>query len=117
MTVSTSIFGRETTLDAQGTTTEGIRLARTLDLKKVKQVIVELTPAECRAGYSGGPANVTFTFVDGSSVKIINGFGVGYGGTGPWGIHDILTEDLGLPEEEAKRVFKPWNTKILFQVN
>ena len=103
-------------LDAKGTTTEGMRIARTLALGNVSQVLVEITPAEISEKYSGGPADVTFKLVDGTSVKVVYGFGVGYSGTGPTGVYDILVKDLGLPEDEAKKVFVPWNTKLLFHV-
>lgn len=37
-------------------------------------------------------------------IDIRNAFCVGYSGTGPWGLHDIMI-DAGFPEDTANRVF------------
>lgn len=104
-------------LDAHGTTDEGMELVRTIDPTRVRKISVELENNAIALGYSGGPAELTLTLDDGTTITIINGFGVGYKGTGPWGIHDILKEDFHLSEDEASEVFKPYTGFLNFSVS
>ena len=76
-----------------------IFLVKKLNLSLVTAVTITKT-----GGIDGGPANVDFHFADGDVITVINSFGIGYGDTGPWGIHDILT-GLGVPKETADEIF------------
>ncbi len=100
------------TIDGEGTTENGKRIAAKFNPALIETVAVTKTD-----GSTGGPANMTFYFKDGDAVTIINSFGIGYGGTGPWGVHDILI-NLGVPEEEAEMVFSHHSWEPLkFSIN
>ena len=86
-------------LDGRGSTSNGEKLVKKLNLRLVTSVTITKT-----GGIDGGPANVDFHFTDGDVITVINSFGIGYGGTGPWGIHDILI-NMGVPKETAGEIF------------
>ncbi len=93
------MYNNEIILDGKGSTSNGEKLLSKFNLDNiVKVTLVKQGTTE------GGPANVTFHFSDGDTVLIKEAFGIGYGGTGPWGIHQILVR-LGVPQEEAKQLF------------
>lgn len=86
-------------VDGRGSTDNGIKIVKKFDLSSVEKVsLVKQGTTE------GGPADVTFHFADGDEITIRESFGIGYGGTGPWGIHDILVQ-MGVPKEAADRLF------------
>ena len=86
-------------IDGRGSTDNGERI-----LKKINLALVTKVTIQKKGGVDGGPADVSFYFEDGDIITIINSFGVGYGGTGPWGIHNILV-GMGVPKDTADLVF------------
>ena len=86
-------------LDGSGSTANGERILKKINLSLVTKVIIQKT-----GGIDGGPANVSFHFEDGDVFTVINAFGIGYGGTGPWGIHTVLT-NMGVAKEKADEIF------------
>ena len=94
-------------LDGRGSTSNGKKLVKKLNLSLVTKVTITK-----QGGTDGGPANVDFYFLDGDTVTIINSFGIGYGGTGPWGLHDVLI-DMGIPRESADTIFTHRSTEPL----
>ena len=68
----------------------------------LSDVTLVITHQYCSGG--GGPVDVTFIFENHDEITIVNGFSLGYGGTGPWGLHDTLI-DCGFSEEVAQQVF------------
>ena len=93
------MYENEIIIDGRGSTSNGEKLVKKLNLSLVTKVTITK-----QGGIDGGPANVDFYFADGDVITVINSFGIGYGGTGPWGIHDILV-DMGVPKETASEIF------------
>ena len=93
------MYENEIIIDGRGSTSNGERILKKLRLDQVTKVTITK-----QGGIDGGPANVDFHFADGDVISIINSFGIGYGGTGPWGIHDILVK-MGVSLEEADKIF------------
>lgn len=80
-------------------TYEAAELLRNYPLTSVTLVIAK----QYNSG-GGGPVDVTFIFENGDEITIVDGFSLGYGGTGPWGLHDILME-CGFSKTIAQQVF------------
>ena len=93
------MFNNHIVLSAEGSTSNGERLLSKFNLDEIVKVTLEK-----QGNTEGGPANVTFHFSDGDTLLIKEAFGIGYGGTGPWGIHQILVK-LGVPQPEAEKLF------------
>lgn len=93
------MYENEIIIDGRGSTSNGEKIVNKLRLDLVTKVTIQK-----QGGIDGGPANVSFSFVDGDVITITNSFGIGYGGTGPCGIHDILIK-MGVPKEDANAVF------------
>ena len=52
----------------------------------------------------GGDVDVAFHFRNGDIITICGAFSMGYGGTGPHGLHDIMVKS-GISSSEADYVF------------
>jgi len=103
------------TLDAMGITDNAIKLAR----KFKSERIITITVKKDTVKYSGSSANVKFIFDDNDIIEIIQGFGIGYNGTGPTGLYTILTQDFNIDPEKAEAVFVPWagDEEIVFNLS
>ncbi len=93
------MYTNEIIIDGRGSTSNGEKIVNKLKLDDVVKVTL------VKQGHTeGGPADVTFCFSDGDKITIRQAFGIGYGGTGPWGIYQILVK-MGVPEVEAEKLF------------
>ena len=86
------------TIDALGSTSTCEKLLERIDFTGVKEVFIQKL-----SNTEGGPADVTYVFKD-IEIVVHNGFGVGYGGTGPSALVDHLVK-IGFSKENAERVY------------
>lgn len=82
--------------DCKGFTPNAEEKMQQYDPQQITEVI---------AKKNGVPCDVLFIFADGSSITILDGYNIGYGGTGPTALYRILIS-AGFSEEEANSVFK-----------
>lgn len=80
-------------------TDKAMKFLRMFNLKDVREVKLDR-----KASGSGGDVDVIFIFKNEDEITVRYGFSTGYGGTGPWGLHDILIE-CGFSEQTAKSAF------------
>ena len=85
-------------INAQGSTSTAEKLLEHIDFSGIQEVIIQKL-----TWHDGGPADVTYVF-EAFTITVHEGFGVGYGGTGPSGlVHHLLK--IGFSKENAERVF------------
>ena len=99
------------TIDAHGSTDCGLRMLKRLNLSDA----VKVTLIRRDMAYEGGVVDFTINFSDGDEITVMNAFGMGYGGTGPTGAFDVLTQ-LGISEDEANNVFYFHGQQLIFKV-
>lgn len=93
------MYNNEIIINGRGSTSNGEKIVDKFNLSEVVKVtLVKQSNTE------GGPADVTFYFADGDMLTIKESFGIGYNGTGPWGIFQILVK-MGVCESEAEKLF------------
>lgn len=96
-------------LEAQGSTSTCEKLLERVNLTGVTEVVVQ------KLGYTdGGPADVTYVLKD-IDVIVRNGFGVGYGGTGPSALVKHLIS-IGFSKLTAERVYT-WHDQAPLVLN
>lgn len=90
------------TFNAKGNTTNSERFSENLNLSNITAVNAEK---------HGIPCTVALTFSNGLIVEIIDGYNIGYGGTGPTALYRLLIKS-GFSEDDANKVFEKDITSI-----
>lgn len=88
--------------DAKGSTSNAERFVKNLQVTNITSVTVEKI---------GIPCTVMLTFTNGLIVEIHDGYNIGYGGTGPGSLHDLLIS-AGFTIDDANRVYENDITSI-----
>lgn len=100
----------QTVMDGHGSTDAGLKIINNLNLGAVTNAtLIKKSP------YDGGPADLCLTFKNEDTITIINSFGIGYGGTGPNGVVEVLVK-LGIPREKAEIVFTCHDPMLSFNI-
>lgn len=88
--------------DAKGSTANAERFVENLQVTNIVSVTAEKI---------GIPCTVKLTFTNGLIVEIHDGYNIGYGGTGPGYLHDLLIS-AGFTIDDANRVYENGITSI-----
>ncbi len=88
--------------DAKGCTSNAVRFVENLQLTEIVSVTAEKI---------GIPCTVQLNFTNGLIVEIHDGYNIGYGGTGPGYLHDLLIS-AGFTTDDANRVYESGITSI-----
>lgn len=88
--------------DAKGSTSNADRFVENLHVTNITSVTAEKI---------GIPCTVRLTFTNGLIVEIHDGYNIGYSGTGPDSLHDLLIS-AGFTIDDANRVYENDITSI-----
>ncbi len=88
--------------DAKGSTANAERFVENLQVTNITSVTAEKR---------GIPCTVKLSFSNGLIVEIYDGYNLGYGGTGPGSLRDLLIS-AGFTMDDANRVYENGITSI-----